>query len=120
MSLTCSLLGARWPRVVFADTRDRTVEDAGGGVKRVSNFVRMPFGCVNSAAKLMDKVLGFDLEPKVFVSLDDIVINSKTFEEHLELLVEVARRMKIANLTVNSSKSKFCQREIAFLGYILS
>jgi transposase InsO family protein len=87
------------------------------------NFVRMPFGCVNSAAtqaKLMDKVLGFDLEPRVFVYLDDIVITSKTFEEHLELLAEVARRMKIANLTVNPTKSKFCQREIAFLGYILS
>jgi transposase InsO family protein len=87
------------------------------------NFVRMPFGCVNSAAtqaKLMDRVLGFDLEPRVFVYLDDIVITSKGFDEHLELLAEVARRMKNANLTVNPAKSKFCKKEIEFLGYILS
>jgi hypothetical protein len=61
-------------------------------------------------ARCRDKVLHQSWEPNVFVYLDDIVICSETFEEHLEW----------ANLTINTVKSKFCQREIKYLGYILS
>lgn len=46
-------------------------------------FKRMPFGLVNSAAsqcRLMDKVLGVDLEPRVFHYLDDIIITAETFD----------------------------------------
>jgi hypothetical protein len=31
-----------------------------------------------------------------------------------------ANQLSEANLTINTSKSKFCQREIKYLGYILS
>lgn len=37
----------------------------------------MPFGLCNAAqnlAKLMDLVLGYDLEPKVFIYFDDIIV----------------------------------------------
>ena len=82
----------------------------------------MPFGLCNASqtlARLMDKVLGYDLEPKVFVYLDDIIIMSQTFEEHLDLLGEVARRLRGANLTVSLEKSHFCLKEIKYLGYVL-
>lgn len=48
--------------------------------------VDIPFGLSNAAqnmSKLMDLVLGFDLEPKVFVYLDDIIIATNDFEEHI-------------------------------------
>lgn len=87
-------------------------------------FTRMPFGLVNSPAtlsRLMDRVLGAgELEPKVFVYLDDIIVLSETFEEHLALLREVAARLSRANLSINIQKSKFCVSELPYLGYILT
>lgn len=88
------------------------------------HFTRMPFGLVNSPAtlsRLMDRVLGGgELEPKVFIYLDDIIIISDTFEEHMNMLREVARRLGLANLSINIEKSKFCVTEVHYLGYILS
>lgn len=88
------------------------------------HFTRMPFGLVNSPAtlsRLMDRVLGGgELEPKVFIYLDDIIIISDTFEEHMKLLREVARRLGQANLSINIDKSRFCVLEVPYLGYILS
>lgn len=69
----------------------------------------------------MDDVLGFgELEPHVFVYLDDIVVVSNTFEAHLESLREVARRLRNANLSININKSKFCVKQLPYLGYIIS
>lgn len=92
--------------------------------KGLFQFTRMPFGLVNSPAtlsRLMDRVLGAGkLEPKVFVYLDDIVVATQTFEEHMVLLREVRSRLKTANLSINLSKSQFCVGEVPYLGYVLS
>ncbi|XP_055604558.1 uncharacterized protein LOC129752806 [Uranotaenia lowii] len=86
-------------------------------------FKVCPFGvtgasfCMN---RLMDRVIGFDLIPFVFVYLDDIVIASKTLEDHFRLLKIVAERLKKANLTVSLEKSRFCRRQIKYLGYLLN
>ncbi|XP_062704100.1 uncharacterized protein LOC134286499 [Aedes albopictus] len=92
--------------------------------KGMFQFTRLPFGLINSPAtlaRLMNRVLGHGvLEPNVFVYLDDIVIVTETFEEHVRLLEEVARRLREANLSIKLEKSHFCLSEIPFLGYILS
>lgn len=66
----------------------------------------------------MDFVLGCDLEQKVFGCLDDGIVASNSFEEHLELIAEVASRFRAAGLTINLTKSKFCMIELRYLGYI--
>jgi Reverse transcriptase (RNA-dependent DNA polymerase) len=84
--------------------------------------VRMPMGLRNAAAtqsKLMDKVLGTDLHPYVFVYLDDIIIIGKSFEHQIQLIKEVATRLKEANLTVNRSKVQANLCRIRILGNIL-
>lgn len=87
-------------------------------------FTRMPFGLVNSPAtlsRLMDRVLGgSQLEPNVFVYLDDIIVVNNTFEAHMASLREVASRLTAANLSINLMKSQFCVPEVTYLGYILS
>lgn len=92
--------------------------------KGMFQFTRLLFGLVNSPAtlsRLMDRVLGHgELEPNVFVYLDDIVIVSETFERHVQLLREVAKRLAEANLSINIDKSKFGVSELPFLGYLLS
>lgn len=87
------------------------------------HFTKMPFGLRNSAqtmAMVIDKVLGSDLEPWVFYYLDDIIITTDSLERHFEILREVAKRLREANLAINGKKSKFVVKSAKFLGYILS
>lgn len=91
--------------------------------KGLYRFKVMPFGLTNAPAtmcRLMSKVLGHDLEPFVYVYLDDIIITSETFEEHIRLIRCVAERLRNSGLTINILKSKFCQTSIKYLGYVLS
>lgn len=100
--------------------KDKTAFRTNKGLFR---FVVMPFGLTNAPAtmaRLMSKVLGHDLEPFVYVYLDDIIITSESFEHHCELISTVASRLSTAGLTINVQKSKFCQRQIRYLGYVLS
>ena len=86
-------------------------------------FVRMPFGLHNSPAtwqRLMDKVIGADLEPHVFVYLDDVVIVSDDFDEHLRVLAEVFRRIVAAGLSLSWDKCQFCRSELRYLGYVVN
>ena len=50
--------------------------------------------------------------------IDDLlVISNGSYEDHLNKLHEVLRRIKEAGLKVNATKSFFCQKEIEYLGY---
>ncbi|KXJ82633.1 hypothetical protein RP20_CCG012365 [Aedes albopictus] len=85
-------------------------------------FKVVPFGLCTASqalARVMTHLFA-DMEPFVFHYLDDIVICSRTFEEHLRVLEEVARRLRAANLTISAEKSKFCREEIKYLGYVLN
>lgn len=85
-------------------------------------FKVVPFGLCTASqalARLMNHLF-VDLEPQVFCYLDDIIICTRTFEEHVTLLKEVARRLRHANLTISSEKSKFCRGELKYLGYVLN
>lgn len=119
---TIDLSKAFWQIPLDKDSRKYTAFRVFG--RGLFQFTRLPFGLVNSPAtlsRLMDQVLGYgELEPNVFVYLDDIVIASNSFEEHLRTLEEVARRLNAANLSINLDKSKFCVAELPYLGFILS
>jgi transposase InsO family protein len=113
-------LSQAFHQIPLDDTRVKTAFIIPG--RGLFQYKRLPFGLVNSPmtmARCMDTVLGYDLEPKVFVYLDDIVVCSESFEEHIALLKEVAHRLLKANLTINIEKSRFCQKQIKYLGYIL-
>lgn len=119
---TIDLSKAFWQIPLDPESRKYTAFRVFG--RGLFQFTRLPFGLVNSPAslsRLMDKVLGYgELEPNVFVYLDDIVIASNTFEEHLRSLKDVARRLREANLSINLEKSKFCVPELPYLGFVLS
>lgn len=83
-------------------------------------FCRLPFGLRNWPAtwqRLIDRVIGNDLQPNVFVYLDDIVIVTSDFDRHKEILIEVFKRICNAGLTVSKEKCKICKNELRFLGY---
>lgn len=111
---------AYWQIPLALESRDFTSFRAG---KSLYRFKVMPFGLTGAPVtqtKLMNRVLGYDLEPQVFVYLDDIVVTSKTIEEHFRLLRIIAERLRAANLSISVDKSRFCQKKISYLGYVLS
>ena len=70
----------------------------------------MPFGLHGAAqrlCRLMDKVVPHRLREKIFVYLDDLLVVSSTFEEHMDLLKELAECLRKANLTINMENQNF-------------
>lgn len=85
-------------------------------------FKKMPFGLTNAPAnwqRIIDTVLGPELEPHVFVYLDNIIIISNTFSNHLKLLTTVFDRLHESGLVVSLDKCHFCKSELKYLGYIV-
>lgn len=114
------LSDAFWQIPLAEKDREKTAFTMPG--RGLYQFVVMPFGlhgAPQTQSRLMDLVLGYDLEPTVFVYLDDIIVATDTYEDHIRCLEEVAIRLKKANLAINLSKSKFCQLRIQYLGYII-
>ena len=60
------------------------------------------------------------MEPHAFSYLDDIIIVSDTFEEHMKWLEHVLTRIKVAGLTINREKNEFCRNEFKFLGVLVN
>ena len=86
-------------------------------------FPRMPFGLCNAPAtfqRLMDTVLaGLNFEI-CLVYLDDIMIFSRTLDEHLERLSKLFQRLRESNLKLKPSKCHLLQTQVTFLGYTVS
>lgn len=83
-------------------------------------FLVMPFGLKNSTAtfvRLMNKVLEGTIGKYTYVYVDDIIIYSPTFEDHMKHIEDVLIRLKKAGLTINTEKSLFAQTELDFLGH---
>ena len=83
-------------------------------------FNRMPFGQVNSGAtfqRMMEGVLAELLFKECLVYIDDVVVYSSNFEEHIKRLQHVFDKLSRCNLKLKPKKCKFFQQEIPFLGF---
>ena len=90
-------------------------------------FHVMPFGLTNAPAvfqRLMQQVIGVlnPLEGPSFVSvyIDDLLVYSKTLEEHLQHLSRVMNRLREVNLKLQPAKCHFFRQSVEFLGHILT
>ena len=83
----------------------------------------MPFGFMNAPAAFMDlmnRVFRPYLDKFVVVFIDDIMIYSKSYEEHenhLRMILSVLREKK---LYAKLSKCEFWLPEVKFLGHVIS
>ena len=68
----------------------------------------------------MDMVLAGLKWQCCFVYIDDIVVYSPSFEQHLKDLKKVFEALRAANLTVKASKCHFCRLETKYLGHIIT
>jgi hypothetical protein len=86
-------------------------------------YTVMSFGLTNAPTYfmyLMNKVFMEYLDRFVVVFIDDILVFSKTMEEHEEHLRLVLEKFRSNQLFAKFSKCEFWLTEIAFLGYVIS
>ena len=84
-------------------------------------FKRMPFGIAAAPGtfqELMNEVIKGIRGAMVY--LDDILIFSKSKEEHYQVIGQVLDRILAAGLRINPDKCTFMKEEIKFLGHIIS
>ncbi|XP_025268292.1 uncharacterized protein K02A2.6-like [Camponotus floridanus] len=90
--------------------------------KGLFHFTRMPYGLTGAPAtfqRLLDRLIGPEMESHAFAYLDDIVVVTRTFDEHLIWLKRVLDRIREAGLTINPEKSKFCRSQVKYLGFLI-
>ena len=68
----------------------------------------------------MDNVLRPYLYKFCFVYIDDLIIYSKSLEEHTQHLNLVLQKLREVNLKVQLDKTNFLHKEVAFLGHVVS
>lgn len=84
-------------------------------------YTVMPFGLHGAPAtfqRLMDCVL-VGCEQYAAAYLDDVVIYSGSWQEHLWHLADILKRLQEAGLTNNTTKCSWAQAEVRYLGYLL-
>ena len=85
--------------------------------------IHMPFGLTNAPAtfqRLMELCLGELHLQYCIIYLDDIIIFSKTPEEHLHQLRLVFQKISEAGLKLKPSKCEFFRTRLEYLGHIMS
>ena len=86
-------------------------------------YQRMPFGLMNVPAtfqSLMNKLFTGEEWKSVFVYLDNILVVSLTFEEHLRDVDLVMDQLGKAGLHLKPVKCYFARNQIEYLGFTLS
>ena len=86
-------------------------------------YNRMPFDLCNapaSFARLMQACLNEQIFQILLVYLDDILIYSQTFQEHLERLKMVLTRLRKHGLKLKLEKCNFLKRKVTYLGHEVS
>jgi hypothetical protein len=86
----------------------------------VYQFKRVPYGFKNSLSafvRALELALGNDYDAYVVFYSDDILVYSKTFQDHLVHLDTVISRLTEAGFTLNIAKCHFCLDEVKFLGH---
>jgi hypothetical protein len=89
----------------------------------VFQFTSLPYDFKNSLSAFVRALnLALDSTTCEFALcyVDDIIVHSTTFAEHLEHLKIVIGKLTSAGFTINAKTCKFCRPEITFLGHVVS
>ena len=115
---TLDLKSGYWQVPILEQDKEKTVFRTSSG--QLYEFNQVPFGLCNAPAtfsRLMDRVLsGLHWETCLFY-LDDIIVFSSTWEEHLARLRQVFERLRHANLKLGAEKCTFAAKEVSYLGH---
>ncbi|CAF0725133.1 unnamed protein product [Brachionus calyciflorus] len=115
---TLDLKAGYWQIEMDEDSKEYTAFTTPDGHYQ---FMRMPFGLKNAPAqfsKLMHQIFGVRVYVEIY--LDDIIIHSKTAEDHVEHIRIAASLLRNANLKIKPSKCTWFARKTKILGHIVS
>jgi transposase InsO family protein len=117
---TFDLMSGFWQIAIKPEHRSKTAFITSRGLYE---FLVMPFGLCNAPAtfqRMMDKVIKPEYRQFLQTFVDDIIAFSKSFESHIEHLTILHDLLRKNNLTVKLSKCHFAQKEVKFLGHVIS
>lgn len=117
---TIDLRNGYWQIPIKEDCRKFTAFTVPG--RGLFQWKVMPFGLHSAPAtfqRILDEVISHELEEYAIAYLDDIVVYSENFQEHLCHLKKVFERLYKAQLRINTEKSKFCKSELQYLGHVI-
>lgn len=100
--------------------RDKTAFICPFGTYR---WKRMPFGLKNSPStfmRLIDRFRAGLQDVSILAYLDDLIIISQSFKEHLEDLRKVFDRLLMFKLRLNRDKCYFIKESIKYLGHLIT
>ncbi len=83
----------------------------------------MPQGITNAPStfqRLMEQCMGDLNRREVLVFIDDLIVFSKTLEEHEARLLQVLERLRDYGLKLSPKNCKFFQKSVRYLGHIVS
>lgn len=86
-------------------------------------YLVMPFGLTNAPATfqtIINHVFRECLDIFVVIYLDDILVFSKTLEEHKQHVHTVLQKLQDAKLLIEPEKCLFYSKQVNFLGYIIA
>ena len=90
---------------------------------RQFHFLKLPMGLSTSPQifqRIMQEILYDDLGKGVIVYLDDVLLFSKTSEEHLALIKNLFEKLGRAGILLNAQKCKLGRRQLDYLGFTIS
>ena len=106
--------------VMAEDSVDKTAFRVPWGLYE---FERMPQGLTNSPStfqRIMEYILGDMNLSEIVLYLDDVLVFSKTLDEHLNRLDRVLSRLRSHGLKVKGKKCSFLRRQVTYLGHVVS
>ena len=115
---TLDLTRGYWQMPVFDNDRHKTAFTTPFGLYQ---FKTMPFGLQGVPAtfqRMMDRLIQ-GLEGFTAAYLDDLVVYSSTWEEHLQHLRQVFSCLQEASLTAKPKKCQFAMKQCKYLGYVV-
>lgn len=86
-------------------------------------FLVMPFGLTNAPAtfqSFMNAIFAELLRKGVLVFMDDILIYSRTLEEHMSILKKVFQILEQHKFLIKKSKCSFAKNTVEYLGHVIS
>ena len=121
---TLDLASGYWQIRLHQDSAEKTAFVTPQGLFQ---FHVMPFGLTNAPSvfqRLMERVLA-GLNPEdgpafTAVYIDDVIVFSRTLEEHLQHLCQVIQRISNAGLKLKPTKCHFIWEEVEYLGHLIT
>ncbi len=117
---TLDLISGYWQVEVAEHDKHKTAFSTPMGLYEAN---RMPFGLQNAPStfqRLMTCCFGDLNFESLLIYLDDIIIFSRTFEEHLERLEVVFTRLRKHGLKLKPPKCSLLRKEVQYLGHVVS